>query len=77
MMTSNNKEYVEWVANVWRLNDERNKSEEARNEIVYSDGTMGRSNDPLGIVGDNGSGCHDSCHLVTLSGGGVHDRFYG
>jgi hypothetical protein len=24
-MNTNSKEYVEWVANVWRLNSERNK----------------------------------------------------
>jgi hypothetical protein len=25
-MDTHSKEYVEWMANVWRLNDERNKS---------------------------------------------------
>jgi hypothetical protein len=28
-MDTHSKEYVEWMANVWRLNDERNKRIEA------------------------------------------------
>jgi hypothetical protein len=33
-MNTNSKEYVEWVANVWRLNSERNKQIEQRNKSL-------------------------------------------
>lgn len=45
-MDTSSKEYVEWMANVWRLNDERNKKLKA----VESKSILGKHN---GILPDD------------------------
>jgi hypothetical protein len=42
-MNTNSKEYAEWVANVWRLNDERNsklKAVESKSILDKHDGIL-------------------------------------